>query len=114
MLQALRYAVCKVLKVSYGAAKFIVIFGYRERLDGDLMGPTDRRVAQSLKQGNPVMTQETEGVAQSLVLGEVENLDHQFQRRQDLLQGIPAMTQETEGNIGALILSWIIAFSKGL
>jgi hypothetical protein len=60
------------------------------------------------------MTQETEGVAQSLVLGEVENLDHQFQRRQDLLQGIPAMTQETEGNIGALILSWIIAFSKGL
>jgi hypothetical protein len=39
-----------------------VIFGYLERLDGDLMGPTDRRVAQSLKQGNPVMTQETEEV----------------------------------------------------
>ena len=43
LLQALRYAVCKVLKVSYGAAKFIVIFGHRERLDGDLMGPTDRK-----------------------------------------------------------------------
>ncbi|EFX79378.1 hypothetical protein DAPPUDRAFT_104533 [Daphnia pulex] len=30
--EALRYSVCKVLKVSYGAAKFIVIFGYRESI----------------------------------------------------------------------------------
>ena len=34
LLQALWYAVCKVLKVSCGAAKFMVSFGYRERLDG--------------------------------------------------------------------------------
>ena len=51
------------------------------------------------------MTQETEeGVAQSLVLGEVENHDHQFQRKQDVLQGNPAMTQETQGVAQSLVL----------
>ena len=51
------------------------------------------------------MTQETEeGVAQSLVLGKLENLDHQFQRRQDVLQGNPAMKQETQGVDQSLVL----------
>ena len=55
--------------------------------------------------GNPVMTRETEeGVAQSLVLGKLENLDHQFQRRQDVLQGNPAMKQETQGVDQSLVL----------
>ena len=43
---------------------------------------------QDVLQGNPAMTQETQGVAQSLVLGEVENLDHQFQRRKTYFKAI--------------------------
>ncbi|EFX70805.1 hypothetical protein DAPPUDRAFT_327811 [Daphnia pulex] len=68
-LIVLRYAICKVLNVSY---------------------------EQELVHSSHVVTKETERVAQSLVEGETEDLDHQFLRRQDLFQGNPVMTQETE------------------